>query len=355
MLGWRRGLEASLCTISVMALGACAQSVDVDDAARGGTCGGEKLTVSQPSTGYNFFPSYVAEAAGYYDEAGLDVEVLDLGGGPEALSGVVAGSVDVALSVHSSAVEARAKGAPVKSFLGLMDQYGAELVVKADAAQAAGVTTESPIADKIKLLEGKTIGITSPGSGTDQAIRYMMRSQGLDPDQAATIVAVGSGGGMVGAFTQGKVDAVITSSPTADIAAQRGDGTKVLSMTKGDYEPLDGFLYITAIAREDTLAGRKSTLTCFASALQKSLELIKDDPQRAAELGRPFYGDLDDQMYTSVLYDGVLPSFPESVRIDPKSSDMVIDFVNDSHDNSVDVTTDDTVDFGIVDEVSANP
>ena len=343
-----------VCVITTTAV-ACGQSDDGSDAAQGGTCGGDKLTVAQPSTGYNFFPSYVAEAAGYYDEAGLNVEVLDLGGGPEALSGVVAGSVDVALSVHSSVVEARAKGAPVKSFLGLMDQYGAELVVKADVADAAQVSESSPIADKVKRLDGMNIGVTSAGSGTDQAIRYIMRSEGLDPDEAATIVAVGSGNGMVGAFTQGKVDAVIISSPTADIAAQRGNGTKLLSMTKGEFEPLKGFLYITAIAREDTLARRKSTLTCFASAIQKALELIQNDPKRAAELARPSYGDLDDAMYNTVLFDVALPSFPESVSIDPKSSDIVIDFVNASHDEPVDVTTDESVDFEIAKQVVTTP
>lgn len=350
-----RNLFVVLCVCAATTTAvACGQS-ETNTAAASGTCGGDELTIAQPSTGYNFFPSYVAEAAGYYDEAGLNVEVLDLGGGPEALSGVVAGSVDVALSVHSSVVEARSKGAPVKSFLGLMDQYGAEVVVKADAADVAGVSDTSPIADKVKLLDGMNIGVTSAGSGTDQAIRYIMRSQGLDPDEAATIVAVGSGNGMVGAFTQGKVDAVIISSPTADIAAQRGNGTKLFSMTKGEFEPLNPFLYITAIAREDTLASQKSKLGCFASAIQKALDLIKNDPKRAAELARPFYGDLDDNMYNTVLFDVALPSFPASVLIDPKSADIVIDFVNASHGDPVDVTTDESVDFDIANEVVTNP
>ncbi len=308
-------------------------------------CNGDKLTLTQSTTGFLYFPSYLAENAGFFKEQGLEVHAKDLGGGSENVAAVVSGSADVALTAYSSIVSAREEGAPVVAIDSIMDQYASNVVISKEAAAEAGVTAKSSDEEKIAALKGLKLGITSPGSGTDQLFHYLFAQGGMDADDDAQLLPIGEESAMVAAFKTGKIDGFSLSSPTSDLAASQG-GVMLFDLSSGEYKPLDPFLYIVAVANSDTLADKARVLTCFSKAIGQALTLIHEDPERAKELVRPAFADIDDSLYEAAFERNVA-GYPATPVIDKAQASKVFDFVASFEDGLESATVGNTINVNL--------
>ena len=341
----RRRATAAFATLvaSSLLLAGCAQG-DTDAAnveASDEGCDGEKLSLTQSTTGFLYLPSYIAENAGFYEDEGLDVTIQDLGGGAENVAAVVSGDADVALTAYSSIVTAREAGASVVAFGSVMNQYASNVVISQEAADAAGVTEDSTSEDKIRALEGLKLGITSAGSGTDQLFHYLFEEVGLNADTDAQLLPIGSGSSMIAAFRTGQIDGFSLSSPTSDQAAEAG-GVMLLDLSSGGYEPLNPFLYIVAVANSRTVEEKSPILTCFSKAIGSALTLINEDPEAAKEAGRAAFADIDEALYDSAFERNVA-AYPDSPVIDEEQATKVIEFVSGFEGELEEATVETTV------------
>lgn len=122
--------------VCLVLLGACSASQPADDAvgtsAETGTAADRDVTVMldwTPNT--NHAGLYLAATNGWYDEAGLDVEIIQPGeqGGLPALA---SGDADFAVSVQEELTPARAQGAPVVSVAAVIASNTSSLLAPAD-------------------------------------------------------------------------------------------------------------------------------------------------------------------------------------------------------------------------------
>lgn len=314
-------------------------------------CNNDDLTLTQSTTGFLYLPSYVAENAGYYTEEGLNVSIQDLGGGAENVAAVASGSADVALTAYSSIVNAAEQGAPVVAINALMNQYASNVVIRQSIAEQAGITEDSSAEEKVQALKGLKIGITSPGSGTDQLMRYLFSRAGLDAETDAQLLPIGGGAPMIAAFQQGEIDAFSLSSPTSDQAVENG-GMLLFNMSEGEFEPLDNFLYIVAVANERSLDDKERILTCFSRAIARSLELINEDPEAAKEAARPAFAELDEAVFEAA-FERNLAAYPETPVIDEQASEKVFDFIAEFEGELENVTTADVVNTEIAETATS--
>lgn len=339
----RRAL-AAIATLAVgsLLLAGCAQGDDDGGPVQASTksCDGDKLSLTQSTTGFLYFPSYVAEEAGFYEDQGLDVSVKDLGGGAENVAAVVGGGADVALTAYSSIVTAREQGAPVVAIGAVMEQYASNVVISQEAADKAGVTEDSSPEDKIAALQGLKLGITSAGSGTDQLFHYLFKQGGMDADDDAQLLPIGSGAPMLAAFRTGQIDGFSLSSPTSDLAAQQ-NGVMLFDLSSGTYEPLEVFLYIVAVANSRTLEKKSRILTCFSKAIGQALTLIQEDPEAAKAAGRSAFEDIDEDLYDAAFERNVA-AFPLTPVIAKAQAEKVLDFVS-SFEELKEASVDNTV------------
>src|SRR5947209_5588603 len=112
-----------------------------------------------------------AEAAGFFKEAGLEVEPFYTDGGASTLTTVLSGSADVGLSNGLlGVIGAYVKGAPVRVISAQMTGAG-ELYwyVRAD----------SPIRS-LKQTAGKTVAFSSPGSSSNLIALALVKKAGVD-------------------------------------------------------------------------------------------------------------------------------------------------------------------------------
>ncbi len=112
----------------------------------------------------------VAAAKGYFADEGLEVEIVNAGGGV-ATPALVSGDVQFTGS-PGAAIPAILKGAPLKLVLVTQDRPSYQLW--------ASVSVPT-----LKDLKGQQIAVISRGDSTEAATRAVLRKAGVDPASVA--------------------------------------------------------------------------------------------------------------------------------------------------------------------------
>jgi len=155
-------------------------------------------------TQFIYLPLTLADRLGYFKDEGINVEISDLRGGSEALAALMGGSVDMVTGFYEHTIRARAQEKHLV-MVTLFDRYpGLVLMVGKQHLHEV---------HSIKDLVGKPVGVTAPGSSTDQLVKYILRQHGLDPQSIP--VVTGGTATMLAALQQDRVWAGVTVDPLA--------------------------------------------------------------------------------------------------------------------------------------------
>ena len=158
-----------------------------------------------------FLPVRVAQTLGYYEEAGLAVEMSEVAGGTKAIQALLGGSVDVAAASMPDAVQLALEGRDVRGFL--------LLYTRPTAALAVAPSLSSTIRT-IHDLKGRPVGVSAPGSASHQILNFLLVSNGLSPDAVST-VSVGMSASSVAALEHGTVDAAVLLGSAISVFERR--------------------------------------------------------------------------------------------------------------------------------------
>jgi NitT/TauT family transport system substrate-binding protein len=291
----------------------------------------DHVSVVMSSYGFLYLPVLTARELGYFDKEGIDVTVTATAGGSKALAAVTGGGADIYVGAPSSALHARDHGAPVTVFGADMTQYSSNIAVRRDWAEKHGITEKSSYEDKLKALKGITIGVTSAGSGTDQLVRFLAKQAGLRPDRDLTITALGSGQAMLAAFSQNRIQGFTHSAPDAEEAAKNHDGVLLFNFSAGEVKPLDGFLYVALIAREDWLSGHPDLAVRFLRAVQHALDTLHDPKEtvKAMNAVHAKYHNRTDMKFYQYVWNNTTNAFPKSIELTAPAMQRVADFANE--------------------------
>ncbi|MGO1543020.1 MAG: ABC transporter substrate-binding protein [Gulosibacter sp.] len=214
----------------------------------------------------NHIGVYVAEALGYFDEAGLDVEILPYGS-TASTQLVSSGAADFGIGGQSNVQMARTSGLDLISVYRVTQSDTGELVVLGDREDVA-----SP-AD----LDGATFG--GFGSPLYTALA------------AATIQGDGGSGefeevvldtGAYEALSQGRIDFTLSVATWEGLQAEI-DGHPYLGFSYQDYGVPDQ--QSTGIVSSDAyLAEHPEEATAFVQAVARGYEYAAEHPSEAAEI-----------------------------------------------------------------------
>jgi ABC-type nitrate/sulfonate/bicarbonate transport system substrate-binding protein len=171
----------------------------------------ETIRIGLPTKTY--WPTTVAEAAKsqkLFEKEGISAELTIYRGGAETFEAMAAGVADLILDAPSLPAAGRKKGVMSKVVAnGAMGNFGWQLMV----------LTKSPL--DVKDLNGKKVGITSAGSGSDLLALWTVQEKKID----FTRVPVG-GGGLVPNLLAGKY------SPLSFQIAKSGEARTILDYAK---------------------------------------------------------------------------------------------------------------------------
>src|SRR5215471_380217 len=148
-----------------------------------------------------YYPTIICETArrqGLFAKEGIKAELTIYRSGGETFEAGAAGAADLQLNSAALIAAGRKKGVMTRAVAGAaLGYYGWYLMVK----------TNSKIGH-IAELEGKRVGITAAGSGSDQLALWTMQNRQVK----FTNVPLG-GGGLVPNLISGNVEAVVLYSP----------------------------------------------------------------------------------------------------------------------------------------------
>lgn len=226
----------------------------------------EKLKVAIPQRGF-WDSSWVefGQAAGFFKDAGLDIEIFWTDGGAQTLTAAVSGSVDIALSNGAlGVVGAYVKGAPIK-------------IVSAEMTGATElywwVRADSPYKTLKDVPEGKTIAFSSPGSSSNLVLLALLKQTGSKAKPTAT-------GGVPGTTTQvmtGQIDVGWSVVPLGLQDVQEGK-RRIIARASEVVEMRNQTIRVN-IANTEILKKRRAAIAKFMEVYAKSIDWAYSNPQ----------------------------------------------------------------------------
>ncbi|UMG94056.1 ABC transporter substrate-binding protein [Nocardioides sp. TF02-7] len=219
---------------------------------------------------------YAAVEQGFFEEEGLEVEIIPSGGDIVPQDALAAGDVDFAI-------------AWVPKVLGSIEQ-GAELTNVAQIFQRSGtlqVSWADSDIESVADFEGQRIG--SWGFGNEWEIFAAMAAEGLD----STSVEIVTQDFNMNAFLQGDIDAAqaMTYNEYAQLLEtvdpDTGDLYQPEDFNVISYEDTEGAMLQDAIwADTERLEDEdyQETTVAFLKAVIKGWAFVRDDPQQGADI-----------------------------------------------------------------------
>lgn len=277
----RRGLAAGAFAVSAaLLLAACAGGDSGDDGGDGGGGGGEltpvKLQLQWLPQG-QFAGYFAAVENGYFEEEGLEVEIIPSGGDIVPQDALANGDVDYAIAWVPKVLGSIEQGANLTNIAQIFQRSGTLQVSWADS-------DISSVAD----FEGKKIG--SWGFGNEWEIFAAMAAEGLD---SSTVEIITQDFNM-NAFLQGDIDAAqaMTYNEYAQLLETVDPDTGELYTPEDfnviSYEDTVGAMLQDAIwadtERLESDEEYQETTVAFLKAVIKGWAFVRDNPEEASEI-----------------------------------------------------------------------
>jgi NitT/TauT family transport system substrate-binding protein len=231
-------------------------------------------------------PVVVAIQQKLFEAEGIAAEIIDFDGGGPAVQALAGGGVDLCICAGDHAMRLASRGLGGAVLVALLDKHPYSLLAPA----------ESPATD-LASLRGKAVGITSPGSLTDNTVRFMIRKLGYNPDSDYEIIAAGTGASMRAAIERGSVAAGMFTTP--DVQAYMATGKyKIVA----DFRDLD-YLALDLIAVGSWLKANDATARAVARAVVRAEKIIQTDPKAVEAAVRERFPTLSPDLVATVAKD----------------------------------------------------
>jgi NitT/TauT family transport system substrate-binding protein len=248
------------------------------------------ILMALPAATLTFSNAFIAEDAGFYKQEGLKVTNRTIVG-VGSVNAVIAGSADFTIGTGPVFLRAAANGQRMLAIMNLIDKPLVELVLRKDVAQAAGITEQSPFAERAKALRGKTIAIQGVGSIVHAWERLVARRGGLDIEQDVRIAPMDPPGMLPGLVTKA-LDGYATSLPFTTEAVVKGNAI-MLASAVNDAPDLIPFGYGLVYTKPDTCSKAREKCVRLTRALTAANRFIHDKPDEALALLKKRYDKMD--------------------------------------------------------------
>ena len=235
----------------------------------GSSLAAEKLKVAIPQKGF-WDSSWVefGEAAGFFKEAGLEVEVFWTEGGAQGIAPLVSGSADLALS---------------NGILGAIGAYvrnGDATPYRIISAEMTGahelywyVKADSPYKSLKDVPEGKTVAFSSPGSSSNLILLTLLRQSGSKAKPLPV-------GGAPSSYTQtmtGQVDVGWSVVPLG--LKDVNDGKIRIIARASEAKELQNQTIRVNLANLESLKTKRAAIIKFMQAYQRAIDWAYTNPK----------------------------------------------------------------------------
>jgi len=249
-----------------------------------------QLTFTEPARILSLAPFYVAIENGFFAEEGIKAKIASGGGGREELAALLSGQAQFSISgprLVFTGIEAGEKLVAIQS---LNSSLTFQIAVTNTFLKAKNVTADSPFADRVAALSGARISTNVIGDSGDVYMRYLLKSQGHDPNSVQMFKLTGNGAKISG-MQADIVDGGIASPPFPMQAKKLGVGDLLIKASELPmYEKL---VWEVVIAKRDYVEKNPEITRKVIKAIGNGIKFARENPAKAAELVQPYFEGVD--------------------------------------------------------------
>lgn len=261
-------------------------------------------------------PFEVARQRGYWAAEGLDVNLVYMRGGTQAMNALLAGSVDFIGTPIDLVVQTVAKGKDAIMIASTSRLPFFALVV---GPRATGIRS-------IKDLAGQKIGVGNLGTTDHLMAQYLLAKEGVD---ASTVEFVALGPNLYEQLARGQVEAGMVQEPSLTLVERAGGRVLVNFMRLEDSQQALGgpYQFMGLNTRPEVLATKSDTAQKLVRGLVKANRWILDNPGEAIVKAAPaeLVAGGDVELFAATLDRYKRDLYPADGRLVVDSVQRVID------------------------------
>ena len=276
----------------------------------------KKVKVAEVAHSIFYAPQYAAKSLGYFEDVGLDVDIILTPGADKVTAAVLSGDVDIGFSGSEACIYVYNAGEKdyLKTFAQLTQKDGSFIV------------SREKIKDfKLSDLKGKTIIGGRKGGMPEMTLEWVLRENGINPSTDLNIDTSIQFAAMGGAFIGGEGDFVSLFEPTALEVEKEEYGYVVASLGE-----LGGIVpYTSYSARKSYIKDNSDVIDKFTKAIQKGLDFVhKSSDKEVAKAIVEFFPDtkLEDLEKVVSRYKSV-DTWPKTTTFTKESFDHLQDIM----------------------------
>ena len=245
-------------------------------------------------------PIYLGQEQGFFEERGIELELVPGSGGAAAVPGVVAGDCDFAFGNVTSLLLAQTQGLPLQ----VVANGTASTGDPETDFSAVVVPADSPVQTAADLA-GRTVAVNNLKNIGEVTIRKAVEDAGGDSSTVNFVELPFPD--MPAAVANGNVDAAWVVEPFVTVATGQGARAVVRNFA----EPVEDLTVATYFTTEQMLAENPELVDDFQAAMAESLQYAQDNPDELRRIITT-YTSISPEVAEQIA----LPSFPEEINVE---------------------------------------
>ena len=210
-------------------------------------------------------PYWIAKEGGLYKKHGLDVDLIFINGSTRGVQSLVAGDLDFAGAVGTSAINGKLAGGDILIVDSLVNTLPYYIIGKPEI--------KSP-----EDLKGRTLATHIPGTSADFAVRLALRKFGIEYHDIKAVM-VGGSPARVAAVINGQTDFTMVTEP-GRLQAEKAGMKLIIDMAKLKIP----FQFSCTVTTGKTIRERPETVEKMVKAMADAVHFFKTNKKRTIEI-----------------------------------------------------------------------
>lgn len=248
-----------------------------------------KVTLNEVAHSIFYAPMYVAIEEGYFEEEGIDLELVCGFGADKTMTAVISGEAEIGFMGSEASIYTYAEGATdyVVNFAQLTQRAGNFLVAREEMPD---FTWED--------LKGHLVLGGRKGGMPEMVFEYILKENGIDPETDLEINQSIDFGSTAAAFAEDQGDFTVEFEPGATTLESEGKGYVVASLGEDS-----GYVPYTAFsAKQSYIDKNPDVIQGFTNALQKGMDYVQaHTPEEIATAIEPQFPETDLATITTIV------------------------------------------------------
>lgn len=248
-----------------------------------------KVVLNEVAHSIFYAPMYVAIENGYFEEEGIELELVTGFGADKTMTALLTDEADIGFMGSETTVY---------TYVGGTGDY---VVNFAQLTQRAGnfLVSREPVSDfEWEMLKGTEVLGGRAGGMPQMVFEYILKMNGIDPKVDLTIDQSIDFGSTAAAFSGGQGDYTVEFEPHATALEIKGDGYVVASLgVDSGYVPYTAFS-----AKKSYLEENPEVVQGFVNSIQKGMDYVNNHtPEEIAQIIAPQFPETDMVTLTQII------------------------------------------------------